>query len=374
VFGGPFRGVENLGPSRFAPGGPGEGASPTADLDLQIASDLQELRAQIASSRAPDVQAIFLAQSTSLLAFLEQEEKRLREEAEREGTRVDPATQFTIEKLRESLGEQLKATQEDLNARGLYHSGILLEIEQKLRTGAISEEGRILAERLSRLRDNLSARLGQISSQRVAGFQQFGMAGAQAQASAEMDNLARRDDLMRRLIEAQQRERDTALQESQFSRGLDFEAQQAQAEREFRAQEADLNRRSEIARQQADMAWRTGESAIARQWEAEQTRLDREAAMARQQADNAAANYRAQLSASRRGGSGEATELDYAIADLQASGDPRESAVPNVTENADYYKALYGERGYQILLQVAHAQPPLSASYRGRTGGPTFFR
>lgn len=154
-------------------------------LTSSIVSQLQQIgQSTIGPNAQPDVTGVFLQQSQAILKMLDEQEAQLRAESEKQGTQIDPATQFTIDKMRESLNEQLKTTREDLNRRGLNDSGILLELENRLQKGSMSDQARVLAERLTKLQDQLSSGLSNIRNQKVSTLSSFGRDAANAQFTA----------------------------------------------------------------------------------------------------------------------------------------------------------------------------------------------
>src|SRR5690606_27791064 len=118
-------------------------------------ADLRRMEQELASITVPDAGLVYLRQMQSLIDQIDRMMEEMRAEAERQGQTIDPATQWTLDRLRQTLEEQLTQTREVLNARGLFHSGILLELENQLREGMMSEEARILAERLNRIQSQL---------------------------------------------------------------------------------------------------------------------------------------------------------------------------------------------------------------------------
>lgn len=154
-------------------------------LTSQISQQLQSIgQSVIGPNATPDVTGVFLQQSQAILKMLDEQEAQLRAENEKAGTTIDPSTQFTIDKMREGLNEQLKTVREDLNRRGLNDSGILLELENRLQKGSMSDQSRVLAERLTSLQDQLTKGLAGIRGQKYSTMQSFGSDAANAQFTA----------------------------------------------------------------------------------------------------------------------------------------------------------------------------------------------
>lgn len=261
---------------------PPEGGDTSGDIRRKINDDLNGISDILGGgSRAPDVQALFVAQGSKLLQLIDEQEKTLRAQAESEGKTIDPATQATIDALRSQLDTQLKSTRETLNSRGLFDSGILIEAEQMLRRGTLSEQGKLLSERLTRIQQNLSSGLASLRGQRVSTASQFGMAGAQAQTQAEMAERNRMDTLRQQLVQGR-----LGLA------GQVSDQEQAGAQRDFSAQQSELERQSAFARLNAELAARSGDAEAQRQWQERQNALDRDAEALRTQYTQGATSAR----------------------------------------------------------------------------------
>src|SRR5690606_16682068 len=190
---------------------------------------------ELASITVPDAGLVYLRQMQSLIDQIDRMMEEMKAEAERQGQTIDPATQWTLDRLRQTLEEQLTQTREVLNARGLFHSGILLELENQLREGMMSEEARILAERLNRIQSQLLDGLNQLRERRIAVAQEFGALAAQAQTEAYNQAMQRRQDLIRQIAE-----RRAQL----ASMAQDFEMQRR--DQAFRREEAALQRQFDL--------------------------------------------------------------------------------------------------------------------------------
>lgn len=238
----------------------------STDLRTQVTADLNGIAQQLnAGPQPPDVMALFVSQGQKLLDLINQQETQLRSEADQQGKTVDPGTQNVLDTLREELGRQIKATKEELNARGLLDSGILIEAEQMLRKGNMSDQAKILSERLSRIQDNLNSSLSQLRQQRVSTQSTFGLAGAQAQTAADAAERQRLDALRQLLIQGRLGVAGQVGQE-----------EQANAQRDFQAQQAELEQQAAFARQAASLAAQAGDAAAQREWQARENDLNRQ--------------------------------------------------------------------------------------------------
>lgn len=285
-----------------------------SDIQQAIMGDLNGLVQQInAGPQTPDVMALYASQAEKILGIIAEQEKQLRADAATAGQVVDPATQNMIDQLKEALGEQLKKTREALAARGLLNSGILIEAEQMLRKGNLSDQARLMAERLTRIQDNLTASLGTLRGQRVSTAQQYGMAGLQAQTQAEQAERQRLQELRGQVLQGrlglsqqigQQYEAEASRQQQAYEgeqgRGLQvylqqidqqFRSDQAAAERAFAAVQAGIAAAQRGNDVSAEREWKSRESEIQRQWDERQSELTRaqQAALAQAAAQNKAA-------------------------------------------------------------------------------------
>jgi hypothetical protein len=220
----------------------GSGGS-LGQLTSSIVNQLQSIQAGLSSPGTPrDVTAVYLQQSQSILKMLDDQEAQLRADTEKQGTSIDPATQFTIDKLRENLETNIKGAREDLNRRGLYDSGILLDIETKLKKGNASDQAMVLAERFSKLQNELSQGLASIRSQKASTAQSFGLAAANAQTTSDENTRRQAYDREQAALQAMLNLRSQFAGEEQAAASRSFQGQQSALEREFRAQQAELDR------------------------------------------------------------------------------------------------------------------------------------
>ena len=221
------------GPGTSAPFGAGPAqAVDLAGMTQQMGADLQSLRQMVQNPAAPpDVIGMYVQGLQMIMATLDKSEQSLRAEFAKNNSEIDPATQTVLNQLRETLKLDLKNTAEELNARGLYSSGILLDLEQKLRKGALSEESKVLNQRLTSMRDQLNASLTNISNQRFSSASSFGMAGIQGQQQANEAADANRQNLIQLIAQQQMAMRGQLSQENQSA--AQMAAQQSQSDRAY---------------------------------------------------------------------------------------------------------------------------------------------
>lgn len=258
-------GVDNLA------GGIGSGGT-IAELTKQITADLSGIQSEIANAQSPDVMGMFLRQGQSIIDLITKQEQDLRARAEAEGSTIDPATQFTLDTLREQLDKQLKSTRENLNSRGLYDSGILLELEGNVRKGNLSDQARILGDRLSRIQKDLSDRLTGLGNKRVDTASQYGLRGLEGQLDADRFNTSRKDDLVGQLASRRMQLRGALSGEARDDRDFDFRRSESTAQRALREREMSESQRrwqEEYDRDKAkfniEQTYRQDQDALARQ-------------------------------------------------------------------------------------------------------------
>lgn len=214
-----------------------------AELTKQITADLSGIQTEITNAKSPDVMGMFLRQGQSIIDLITKQEQDLRARAEQEGTTIDPATQSTLDTLREQLDKQLKSTRENLNSRGLYDSGILLELEGNVRKGNLSDQARILGDRLSRIQKDLSDRLTGLGNKRVDTASQYGLRGLEGQLDADRFNTSRKDDLMGQLASRRLQLRGALSGEARDDRDFDFRRSESAAQRALREREMSESQR-----------------------------------------------------------------------------------------------------------------------------------
>lgn len=323
--------------------GPGVGLPQLSDLQQAIIGDLNGLVQQInAGPQTPDVMALYASQAEKILGLIAEQEKQLRADAANAGQSVDPATQNMIDQLKEALGEQLKKTREALASRGLLNSGILIEAEQMLRKGNLSDQARIMAERLSRIQDNLTAQLGTLRQQRVSTAQQYGMAGLQAQTQADQAERQRLQELRGQVLQGRLGLSQQVGQqyEAQQNRGLQVYLQQI--DQQFKSDQAAANRAFEEAQQnaalaaqagnaRAERAWKERQNEIQRQWDARQNELQRASQYAVAQL-NAATRENTRSPASRGYDTGATNEAIRRLQSAAAGGVSRADAEAELAE------------------------------------------
>lgn len=186
-------GIDNQNTTGDTSGNTGEGS--LGAITNQLMSQIANIGSTLANPGTPsDVTGVFLTQAKSILSLLDQQDAELRADAEKNGTQIDPSTQFTIDKLRETLQENLKGVREDLNRRGLYESGIELDLENKLQKGSASDQARILADRLSTIQQQLQSGLQANRKARVDTLGQFGLSAANAQTTHDENQYRSADE------------------------------------------------------------------------------------------------------------------------------------------------------------------------------------
>lgn len=316
------------------------GAGSLQGLTGSIMQQIQGIQSGLNSPGTPiDVTAVYLKQSQSILDMLNQQEASLRAEAEKQGTQVDPATQFTIDKLRETLDANLKSTREDLNRRGLYDSGILLQLENNLQKGSASDQAQILATRLSKLQQDLQTGLTNIGNQKFQTASQYGLAGANAQSASDSQGRTLAQQREQQALAAMLSLRGQQASEQASAAALAQNQSQFNSTQAFNAQQSALQRAASAASSAASSA------AAGQMTPYQQAQI----ALQQQALQNANA------------GKYSATNTDQFIASIP-QGASRESALATLQTNANVLQQqgvdLTAARQWILTNLVSQEQPP----------------
>lgn len=111
----------------------------------------------------------------------------------------DPAVLAAIQALKEEVGMQRQSMFEELNARGLAQSGILAEMDLRMRRGELSEVQKLTSARLSELKSQVMVAIQNFAQQRAGLMQQ----AFQAKTQALQGSLDRKAQLTGQLLGAQ---------------------------------------------------------------------------------------------------------------------------------------------------------------------------
>ena len=208
-------------------GASGTSANDLSSISQSVTANIAQLREMIDNPKAPpDVMGMYLAGLQSIMQQLDKREKELRDASLKDQTEVDPGTQLVLDEMRENLKENLKQTAESLNARGLFHSGILLEMETKIRKGSLTAEAKVMADRLSGIKRELNEGLTNIGNQRFGAASNFTLGGLQGQQQANESSEDRRQNLISLLSQQQLGLRGQMSGEAQARASLDEQIRQ----------------------------------------------------------------------------------------------------------------------------------------------------
>jgi hypothetical protein len=329
----------------------GSGAGGLGALTNSIMTQLQGIgQSAIAPGSSPDVSAVFMNQANAILKMLDEQEAQLRAENAQQGTQIDPATQFTIDRMREGLNESLKATREDLSRRGLNESGILIEAEQMLRKGSLSDQGRVLAERLTGLQNQLSQGLAGIRGRKADTMQSFGSQAANAQFTSGENNKRNALDREQSQLQGMLNLRGQQSSENQASLNRSFQGNESALQRAFNAEQAELDRQYGDAQNRAQSA---------AQFEANRQKYEQESALIAQR--NAGG------SSGGGGGSARATSAARTTQAAQGRGDVTADAIADlksVFTNANEATAAIKQQ----MNELAAAGVDIAALYNAADG------
>lgn len=244
-------------------------------------------------SRA-ESQALVVSWMNKMMAQITQLETQVIERLQQMGSSEDPSIRAAFDLLRTQFDRRRQELLEDLAARGLVQSGIMAEIELRLNENLLSEQERLLASRLSEIESQIMNAITSFANQRM-NVMMWG-----AQTGVAVDQAA-----LDRIFQAQQNQINTllnaaglGLQESQFSRQLDWRSRESALDRQlqqylqqnqlswqswenymdrtWRSQESERQRQWESQEAERQRQWATSERISQQEWEAEQRKLDRE--------------------------------------------------------------------------------------------------
>lgn len=173
-----------------------------------------------------------------VISTIEQAEAAIKKQFEEQIGGVDPATQAALATLKETFRRQRQTMLEDLSKRGLLESGIWIEAETRLRQGYLTEEQRMLGERLSDLQTRLNQALQNFANQRIQAAQVYTLEGLR---TMEEEQKKREEAIASNLERAIQQARWEAEQKMmQEQRATERAAEQArwEAEQELKWYEA----------------------------------------------------------------------------------------------------------------------------------------
>ena len=209
------------------------------------------------------VAALIALSLNNLMATLQATEERVIGQLQQQG-QDDPALQAALGLIREEIDLQRQSLLEDMNARGLAQSGVMLEMETRLNRNALSQQQQMIAQRMGQLQTQLTDAIMQFSNQRLGIMSQFSQMG--------IENAGRQQDRLidtaqwgtQQLAQAHEADRAQNRWSSEFEMNNYFRNAQLEIERQAQAlQERALMLQHE--RDQADLelrrsgqAWQQG--------------------------------------------------------------------------------------------------------------------
>ncbi|MGE5483687.1 MAG: hypothetical protein ACM3X4_01575 [Ignavibacteriales bacterium] len=138
--------------------------------EANTAPNFKQIQAEMNAAIGEALNAnLALAQSwlSNMTATLDQLQTQIMDMYKQQGTDVDPATQAAIAQLKADMEQQLRAIDEQMNARGLAQSGYLLQEQAKILSGGWTQEERLLAARLSDIQNRMTDALMSFAQQRM---------------------------------------------------------------------------------------------------------------------------------------------------------------------------------------------------------------
>lgn len=189
-------------------GTPGQGATQTGTTSVV---DRGSIAAEIKSMRSAELtQVASLFQDT--ISALEAKQKDLIARAATQKTEIDPDTQASIDRLRESMNEGIMAAKEEANRRGILDSGIALALTQKPRTEFQRGQTYIEGSRLKAIKDRLDQQLAALDSRIY-----------QTQMAKTQGLMSTRQNLLNLYSNAALTEQGRAQQQGQFNEQMTYQ-------------------------------------------------------------------------------------------------------------------------------------------------------
>lgn len=193
------------------PGTPGQGATQTTSTSSTTTAGIGDLSAQIRSMEPQELtQVISFFQGT--IDDLKAKEKDLIARAATQKTEIDPDTQASIDRLRESMEEGIKAAKEEANRRGILDSGIALALTQKPRTEFQRGQTYLEGSRLKAIKDRLDQQLAALDSRIY-----------QTQMAKASGLMSTRQNLLNLYSNAALTEQGRAQQQGQFNEQMTYQ-------------------------------------------------------------------------------------------------------------------------------------------------------
>lgn len=182
----------------------------------------------------------------------------------------DPAITAALSVIRDEVDLQRKQLLEELNAKGLAQSGILVEMRLRLNKNQLTAEQQIVANRLSDLTNQLNSAIMNFANTRVNLMSQ----GIGLRASAQESQMNRVMQASQAALGAQTQLAGMGLEQQRFGIGLGFQAGENAAQRQFTAGQNELQR-----------GWQDSQTELQRAFESQQSALNRgaQASLAQQQ-------------------------------------------------------------------------------------------
>ncbi len=168
---------------------------------------------------------------------------------------ADPSVTAALAVIRDEVDLQRKALLEDLNAKGLAQSGIMVEMQLRMNKNQLTAEQQLVANRLSDLTNQLNQAIMNFANARVNLMSQ----GIGLRASAQENQFNRVVQANEAALGAQTQLAGMGLEQQRFAANLGFQAGENTAQRQFTAGQNELQR-----------GWQGGQNELQRTFEGQQ--------------------------------------------------------------------------------------------------------
>lgn len=198
-------------------------------------------------------QVLIAAAMESMLTTLGEMESQILGQIRSQMGMDDPALTSAIGLIRDEVSRYRQEMLEDMNARGVAQSGIVLEMEDRIHRNQLSQVQQLVATRLSELQQQLNEAVMSFSSQRLGIMSQYTMAGiddlqrtGDRKMNAAMWGIGQQTQLAGMGMDARQWQGQMDQQSSQFGSQMQFNyaqlgAQQQMANAQSSQQQAALD-------------------------------------------------------------------------------------------------------------------------------------
>lgn len=137
----------------------------------QVFDKYQALKNEAAQSGNENL-AAFGAMSSQMMDYIDKLEARITEQFTSQMTTDDPALKAAIQVIRDEVSQMEKDTLQEMNARGMVHSGVYAEALSRLHSDQLSQEQQVTAARFGDLQNQLNSAIMSLATARIGALGQ----------------------------------------------------------------------------------------------------------------------------------------------------------------------------------------------------------